>query len=760
MVKMKKSLFLMVVSFCAALLVVLTPDKASAEDMSSEFQAILNSEGQFVVTGSTMEEYSEDILIYEELQKYGTDEYWFSSSLVDDNTYSIYLIYNEGEGEPETHDVEVVFEESYSDEFAAILNSDNKFQVPSNTKDGVITLINDTLYRKDSEDYRFCVATDVDWVPLINDDFTKTTIIMEQYNGSDWVKVERHIVDLVYLTEPSDVFESILLNNGKFQVPSSTKSGVGNILTNYLNTLSDASEDYRFQIAYDDEFNYLIDADGTRAVIQMRDESGILLEQQSVELSYLTEKSNAYKSILNNDGKLVINAVKPNGEYDFALLFEMVVCGADPNKGYAWDNLADDYSAVDLTINFGTANQETHRVNIVYNYDEAIQQKLKSFVDNFPKEIEFFHVRDLELINYWINNVSSEGSDNLDLYSGELKAAVNNNNIEYFVDNRAGSDELFATIRIGMAIFGYNGCVYYFDPTLGTAAEYIIYVPDTTGNSKEELIAAAQKRINEYLGNTTTVKVSYAGTAYDVWTKREYELTKRMWEQMDPNLTYEEFMETFLPEYDSFDYVTGVTGVTETDDTFLITVKVGGKERSFNVLIRKDSSKMVTPSYKTTDMSTNIEISSDSTSLPLDTYIQASKITSGAEYEKILKLLGIDKNAMFDLKLFSGSLDKYVTTLSDGKFEVRIPIPENFKGKTLTVYYVDQNGKPVEYEVTIKDNYAVFTTDHFSIYTLAEKENGPDVGDVSTPWLWVALLLISGSCLAGTIIYTRKRKEI
>ena len=359
--------------------------------------------------------------------------------------------------------------------------------------------------------------------------------------------------------------------------------------------------------------------------------------------------------------------------------------------------------------------------------------------------------------------MGSNGTDNLDAFSGELKAAVNNNNIEYFVDNRAGADELFATIRIGMAIFSYNGSVYYFDPTLGTAAEYIIYVPDNTGNSKEELIAAAQKRINEYLGNTTTVEVSYAGTAYEVWTKRQYELTKWMWEQMDPDLTYEEFMEmgnTFLPAYNRFDYETGVVGVTETDDTFLITVKVGGKERSFNVLIRKDSSKMVTPSYKTTDMSTNIEISSASTSLPLDTYIQANKITSGAEYEKILKLLGIDKNAMFDLKLFSGSLDKYVTTLSDGKFEVRIPIPENFKGKTLTVYYVDKNGKPVEYEVTIKDNYAVFTTDHFSIYTLAEKENGPGVGDDSTPWLWVAILLISGSCLAGTIIYTRKRKEI
>ena len=47
---------------------------------------------------------------------------------------------------------------------------------------------------------------------------------------------------------------------------------------------------------------------------------------------------------------------------------------------------------------------------------------------------------------------------------------------------------------------------------------------------------------------------------------------------------------------------------------------------------------------------------------------------------------------MFDLNLYSDSLGKYITKLDDGKFEVRIPVPDNFKGKNLTVYYVDENG--------------------------------------------------------------------
>ena len=37
------------------------------------------------------------------------------------------------------------------------------------------------------------------------------------------------------------------------------------------------------------------------------------------------------------------------------------------------------------------------------------------------------------------------------------------------------------------------------------------------------------------------------------------------------------------------------------------------------------------------------------------------------------------------------------------------------------VYYVDENNNKEEYEVTIENGYAVFNTNHFSIYTLAEK---------------------------------------
>ena len=76
--------------------------------------------------------------------------------------------------------------------------------------------------------------------------------------------------------------------------------------------------------------------------------------------------------------------------------------------------------------------------------------------------------------------------------------------------------------------------------------------------------------------------------------------------------------------------------------------------------------------------------------------------------------------------------------LEDGSFEVRIPLSEKLKGKDLVAYYVDNNGNKEEHEVTIKDGYAVFNTNHFSTYTLAEKpaetpDKTPDETPIETP---------------------------
>lgn len=173
-----------------------------------------------------------------------------------------------------------------------------------------------------------------------------------------------------------------------------------------------------------------------------------------------------------------------------------------------------------------------------------------------------------------------------------------------------------------------------------------------------------------------------------------------------------------MPAYDDFGKeVIGIDGVNENDDTFIVTINVGNKQSTHNIVIKKDSSKIITPTYATADMTTDVVVSSTSSEIPLDTQLQANKLTSGKDYERIMNRLAVENSVTYDLKLYSSSLNKLI---EEGSFEVKLPIPEELKGKNLIVYYVDANDNVTEHEVTVKDGFAIFTTDHFSIYTLAE----------------------------------------
>lgn len=293
----------------------------------------------------------------------------------------------------------------------------------------------------------------------------------------------------------------------------------------------------------------------------------------------------------------------------------------------------------------------------------------------------------------------------------------------------------FGVDRVGVAFFKYNNTIYYIDTGLGTKADYILYVPDETGDTKEEIMEAAQKRIDDYLGKEAVAEVSlsYDKTMYDIWIDDMYFNYRESWEQDNPNMTLQEFdlnKDKYIDNerfYDLESYF-AIDGVTGNDNTFIVKVKVGDKERDFNAIIKRDSSKMVTPSYRTVDMETDIEINSSDSSIPLDTHIRAEKVKEN-KYKEIIKrlkekikLLDENENLMFDLKLYSDSLEDYIKELPNGEFEVRIPISEDFKHKNLKAYYVDENGKVEKYDITKKDGYAIFRTNHFSIYTLAEEK--------------------------------------
>ena len=227
--------------------------------------------------------------------------------------------------------------------------------------------------------------------------------------------------------------------------------------------------------------------------------------------------------------------------------------------------------------------------------------------------------------------------------------------------------------------------------------------------------------------------------------------------------TAEEYAQVMMDMdyYNDDAYYGFITGSEIYEKYYTLTIN----DIEYKFLVVKDSSKVNdNRALITSDVGSNVTISAETALIPFDTLIQVSKITNGSEYDKIIKILEVANSEMFDLKLYSNSIGEYITKLDNGKFEVKIPIRESLKGKDLVVYYVDENDKVVEYAVAIEDGYAVFETDHFSIYTLTEnagnatedrkKDETPKTGTVDLiAYLGIAILI--SAC--GIVIFKENK---
>ena len=411
------------------------------------------------------------------------------------------------------------------------------------------------------------------------------------------------------------------------------------------------------------------------------------------------------------DGKLVIPSVVPSNESE-AYMFAQATIGSeyfvsvvDYNKGI-----------FDIEYyKYETNTREKHRVEAVYTgcLDDTTLTKAKYYVENIPLSDNgwaYFDVIDLETINMWVNGFN--GLNGILNYSGELKKYLENSNMNFQIVRAGGGDsgELFSSI-FGTSVVSNNGVICdAVDCVVSGTIYNVIYVPTETEKTPEVLMAAAQKRINEYLGDSNKAVITYGG---------EFN-----------TLTY------------VFPVIHDLEIMSEPDDYFIVTVN----DNQHKILIIPDSSKMVNPVYKTVDIASNISVTSNTSDIPLDTCIYASKLTDGTIYNDIIDKLDIGENVTYDLKLYSCSQEKYISSLENNKFVVSIPIPNSLKGKELMAYYIDDNSKVINYDVNIVDDNAVFETDHFSIYTIAEMKkdvSNPNAGDNMSFTLMIVLLCTS-----------------
>lgn len=700
------------------------------EQFGDEFKKLLNDGNKIVITSSTQGD--KENLIREYCERFRTETLRFNVQYVNEDATKCVIEFHDDTRQYNTfveqHLVTVSYEEKYSDEFKKVLNSEDGILITSSSLGEKLDLINDYVDQ-------FSTDTLIYSCDETNEDGTVCTISISKANSNTGWRyiVEQHVVNVSYEEKISDEFKKALNENAKIIIKTSRDYGKEELLWNYCSAISDY-----FGIYFDvNDVNEDVTACTLKMCIDGESYNQIILEQHIVNIEYDKQMSDDFKNVLT-DGKFVINSVKPTTEDEWWMLFEVLYMSLQED---AWFHSYDeeDLSAMDLTIIDSKGYPETHRVEVVFNYDENIKKIADELIKKIP-EREQFEVKDLELVNYWLNggkNETKDGVGKLDNYSSELKSLVENKNFNIIVDHRKGMDEEFATMRGGPGLLQYNGVTYGMRMDINILANHVLYVPDETASTKEALLAAVQKRVDEYAGEGKVKITAGEGTIFEYYKNYYAEMKKELEDKLaaekakeNPNkalindLEWEieyvdSYYEYFLESYNNQEFGEHYFLQSAEGDYWFVAT-IDGEDYEFIVV--KDSDSMITPTHKTADLSTNIEISSTATSIPLDTAIEAEKLISGEEYEKIIKILSVDNDETFDLKLYSNSLEQYITKLEDGTFEVRIPLPDKFKNKTdLKVYYVDENGKIQEYDVKVENGYAIFTTNHFSIYTLSEK---------------------------------------
>ncbi|MDO5569678.1 MAG: hypothetical protein Q4G04_06205 [bacterium] len=424
-------------------------------------------------------------------------------------------------------------------------------------------------------------------------------------------------------------------------------------------------------------------------------------------------------------------------------------------------NCNDDLTECDV---IGT-NSETHRneviisdLKLIYQYDPDIKAVIENLVSRLTKTA--YLVNDIDYFRWLPYSVDSTNNVSLASFSLELKKEMEYNN--FYIDFRLGDSFPYYTSNGGISVFSYDDTIYYYDSNpLMVYYDHLFYIDSDSTDVKSTIEARLSTIADNYtVSNTLKTVREHLIELFTDWYNfnSDYYIAEGF-------LTVSDFIngkmnDSVLAEDAEYAHLKNYLD----EEVYMVEVPFAdASEQSIASLIIpvKDSTKVTDFStYVSNDPASGISISTDSV-IPIDTLIKVYKITSGEDYEKIVRLLNDENVEIFDLKLFSKSLNQNITRLDDGTFEVKIPINESFKDKDLVVYFLKEDNTFEEYQVTIKDNYAIFYTDHFSIYTLAIKpeiatsgEPNPKTFDGITFYGIIGIISLLG--LSGTCIYFKK----
>lgn len=418
-----------------------------------------------------------------------------------------------------------------------------------------------------------------------------------------------------------------------------------------------------------------------------------------------TTELDAFYEETFKDGKAKVDTVKISGDsYKLNSAVTVALSKYETERFNIEDETYDSDDPTMLQIIDTTKKFHFKSYPITYEFatvdadkKKKVDEVIKQFDESFEKlEEKWFVIEDLENINFkyaTMNITNEEKTINMAVnYSSKLHDLLGNTNMTVAADIRMGWDSKITAGTGGYLEILYDGVIYAVVDSQGTIQRNVIYVPDGTAKNRSAYINAAKERIKKYLPNVN-VEITYAG-------------------QID-DLTYDDLgLET--------EEIEEILDVDKTLGEYY-TLTLDGK--NFTFFIAEGSKNMNEPFLRTKDLNTSIYVETESSQAPLDSTISTKILDKDSEeYKNLMSKLNITDGISADIKLFSKSQNTYVSKLSNGKFKVYIPVDKTYEGKKLVAYYVKEDGTIEEHEVTIKDGYASFETDHFSVYTLAAKE--------------------------------------
>lgn len=395
------------------------------------------------------------------------------------------------------------------------------------------------------------------------------------------------------------------------------------------------------------------------------------------------------------DGKNVtFKTIKPKNKAESYLILSNVVNNILDEEGYTADVHCtdDELTKCDITIyKSGVVEpiSKTCDINVTYDLPEenevvdSILSKIKTANDESDFE-NFYFISDLNLINLYmtetdIDSIWSQNAARHLKFSKDFIEISNGSDVSFYLETRCGGGGemyLYAMGETSLFYDNYN----YANICTGIYLQRVLYIPENTKETPEAYVKAAQKRIDDYLGKENEVKVTYGGSLSSLGEDEEDVIQR---EKTDGNY-------------------------------YNVTIK----DETYKFYIMKGSNKQLEkPKYKGKHIKSNIKITTDNPTVPLDTHLTIETIKN----KDIENVIGTDNYYAYDIKLYSDTKNASIKKINNGQFLVSIPLDSSFDGENVIVYYLDNNNKLKKYETIVKDGVASFETDHFSTYILAEE---------------------------------------